>query len=103
MSKHTPGPWVAELCEGLPEDPVRFILRQDTSGQHDFICKVYDKKDAHLIAAAPELLEAAKAAMDYMNCVTDYKYMSDLPALIQKNLSLKNKLEEAINKAEGKQ
>lgn len=58
MSKHTPGPWHAEL--GL--DP-EWVVRSDKN----LVCKTLqanDKANARLIAAAPELLGALRLAFE---------------------------------------
>lgn len=57
MSKHTPGPWFA--------DGVRFV--RQLNGPRHVICRLptqFNPSDQALIAAAPELLEALKAAID---------------------------------------
>lgn len=53
-TKHTPGPWVARLAS--------FGKRTITNGDKD-IASVFIEDDAHLIAAAPELLGACKAQL----------------------------------------
>ena len=53
MSKHTPGPWAVEDLKH------RYRLRcsiEATDGS--LVGESYEEKNAHLIAAAPELLEA---------------------------------------------
>jgi len=61
MSKHTPGPWIAELYEyacyfdGVTRDG------WDVKGPNkvpDYEHPLYKEDDARLIAAAPDLLEA---------------------------------------------
>lgn len=62
-SKHTPGPWVAHKAEDLHGynhfvmTPNGFLgyLPKDSEGGG---AQLFIKADAHLIAAAPELLEA---------------------------------------------
>jgi hypothetical protein len=56
MSKHTPGPWAVEELKH------RYRLRcsiEATDGS--LVGESYEEKNAHLIAAAPELLEALEA------------------------------------------
>ena len=53
MSKHTPGPWAVEELKH------RYRLRcsiEATDGS--LVGESYEEKNAHLIAAAPELLDA---------------------------------------------
>lgn len=59
--KHTPGPWYAASTgtdQGL-------IISEETGKS---IAVVYDKKDACLIAAAPDLLEACQHFMKCIAC-----------------------------------
>ncbi len=65
MSKHTPGPWKADRAgnvETCGDDPALICeCYQDPHWQPD---GVHAHSNAKLIAAAPELLEACKAARD---------------------------------------
>ncbi len=56
-AKHTPGPWEAQACQVIS-------LRNRFQ-----VCDTYrgNKADARLIAAAPELLEAAKEGLIMVN------------------------------------
>ena len=59
MSKHTPGPWTIEESELMGRDVV-------SAGSMALICtQVYSPDDARLIAAAPELLAALDALLNY--------------------------------------
>jgi hypothetical protein len=63
MSKHTPGPW--KESKNVMEQPVIESVRPDNDAF--IICQTFgpDKHDnARLIAAAPELLEALRTALD---------------------------------------
>lgn len=53
MSVHTPGPWTTRRSEGL--------WRVDAANDV-IVADVYGKVDARLIAVAPDMLEALKAA-----------------------------------------
>lgn len=53
MSNHTPGPWHVENEETWPADAPCFI----TAHPGGPLCIVDSREDAHLIAAAPEMLE----------------------------------------------
>ena len=56
-SKHTPGPWYATMGSGG-----QGLVASETSGQT--VAVVYrGVPDAHLIAAAPEMLEALRQIM----------------------------------------
>jgi hypothetical protein len=61
MSKHTPGPW-AIYRDGLSVGKAK---------DHTGICEVWERSasdgfaNAHLIAAAPELLEALEGLRDF--------------------------------------
>ena len=73
MSKHTPGPWEVgkRVSPGQTFDHEINIFPPDTFESHGFqyggpVCVVQangEAHDAHLIAAAPELLAALKWAM----------------------------------------
>ena len=69
MSKHTPGPWIA----GDDESSDFFLV-----GPHDGdgivyqpVVKLHNESNARLIAAAPELLEALKACLPYLEGMSD--------------------------------
>jgi hypothetical protein len=66
---HTPGPWKLlavgdnkRLCPADKDN--QSILTIEEEGTSLFAC-VYEEGDAHLIAAAPDLLEAIQAVVDY--------------------------------------
>ena len=61
--KHTPGPWVACADPNAIADDDWMIGLKD--GKPDAVA-VCSKKDAELIAAAPELLEACKALLEVL-------------------------------------
>ena len=93
MSKHTPGEWVArpdpnawdsdDWCIGIGNS----LLNIDKVA-------VCSKCDAHLIAAAPELLEALLMVRDADNdCLTDG--LPTIPSMARA------KIDAAIKKAEG--
>ena len=68
-AKHTPGPWTigdennqhVEICIG---DAVANLDRQDRYGLHMVFSREEMLANAHLIAAAPKLLEALENMMD---------------------------------------
>jgi len=61
-AKHMPGPW-----SRYNDGPCPNIFIESTKGGS--VCKIannsYAEANAHLIAAAPELLEALEAVIDY--------------------------------------
>lgn len=81
MSTHTPGPWSANDIPSAPEKAFRFATavwldRTDEGGRSVLICSVAPESfeawqpskeeqtaNAHLIAAAPALLAACRAAV----------------------------------------
>jgi hypothetical protein len=58
---HTPGPWVL-----LPSSfsPRIFIMQANYGPDYAAVADVRDRRDAHLIAAAPELLAALKETVE---------------------------------------
>ena len=71
MSKHTPGPWFMEQ-RTYDDGSTHFrITASDGHGWADdrymSVSGCIDKRDALLIAAAPELLEALQSVLD--NCL----------------------------------
>lgn len=54
--KHTKGPW--EVVEF--DESIEIQANNGKKDNPDILADVWSKKDAHLIAAAPELLEALK-------------------------------------------
>ena len=85
MSKHTPGPW--KLRKHSTNDTIWNIETPQKS-----VATTYnDEKgaDAHLIASAPELLEACKDAKKY------------IAETLNPHSPLYKNLEQAIAKAEG--
>jgi len=68
---HTPGPWKAEM-HMIGDEPQWFIqfdgpiIRDATIASMNSPCVAYNnaERDAHLIAAAPELLEALQEIID---------------------------------------
>lgn len=87
MSKHTPGPWTAQRDPGA-------VMADDwcigAGSQIDMVA-VCSERDARLIAAAPELLEAliAVRAWDVSNLALDVP------------LEIRRQMQAAIAKATG--
>ena len=55
MNDHTPAPWTAH--PGNTKLSIDYWVVEDRNGQNIAVC---DKNNAHLIAAAPDLLEAVQ-------------------------------------------
>ena len=83
---YTPGPWKVQK-KSFDHYPVY----RETSDDFTFICSCNSLQDTHLIAAAPELLEAAKDAKKLLE-----------PELVEPGRTVFWKLVSAIAKAEGK-
>lgn len=65
MSKHTPGPWRVIQSGMHWNNPGQINWNIAWSDDGELVTElVYEEADARLIAAAPELLEACKAAAD---------------------------------------
>ena len=87
QAKHTPGPWYL-----LEKEMFGFSIRANTPRGSEIIAETggFDSDaNAHLIAAAPELLEALKMVIDETN------------AGLWKDVLPIRKAREAIRKAEG--
>lgn len=106
MSAHTPGPWVIDWYDNYSEEtgdtlPPTHAAAIRADGTKESVCGTCDgchkiaMADAHLIAAAPDLLAAAKNAVDYC-CGNPETRASDEPC------SSCGPLIAAIAKAEGK-
>ena len=70
MSKHTPGPWKAEIAEypsiyapDLHNAWIAFTARVRSPEER--------QANAHLLAAAPDMAEALQAAMDLIDAIGD--------------------------------
>lgn len=108
MSKHTPGPWIAKEIKGGPPQS-KFIIETPNSvvgpeaiprwiaDVHGTDMKYQERgqtaANAHLIAAAPELLDAAKWAVSLLR-----EYMTHQEGKLSTGL---RDAERIIAKAEG--
>ena len=94
--KHTPAPWVsAEFLDG-------FNIKDEKHGRH--IAFTPKKNNAHLIAAAPELLEALiELVKSYDKCSIDHNGLCQEHFLQEANDCTFKKANLAIAKALGQQ
>jgi hypothetical protein len=101
MSNHTPGPWEAEHLEKAGywavEAQIPGLKRSgpvaDTLNQDHCIDPEEERANAHLIAAAPLLLDACEAALSY------FDRQGEGPAMT--SLQMFETLKNAIAKARG--
>jgi hypothetical protein len=75
---HTPGPWRIYAKQGSLE-----IGSQNLNGDGDYVCDVYNQRDAKLIAAAPDLLYALELLIEFkghvaINSVGDVRLQGKL-------------------------
>lgn len=92
--KHTPGPWGVIRAQG----PIATLIRP-AAQNFGYIAVIHGDnilRDAALVAAAPELLEACKFALQILSDITteDFSRGADRPA--------RDALEAAIATAEGR-
>lgn len=94
MSRYNQGPWrIGALASVVCDTPVENGVPGTSDVEHYggyLICETVSLPNALLIAAAPDLLEACKKALDYLQRSDVYRDGDAYPALIQ-----------AITKAEG--
>jgi hypothetical protein len=93
MSQHTPGPWVVHHDADCKE--IEITAEDGRIIAFMFGNQPQDIADAHLIAAAPDLLDAAEAALARVN------YLAIVIGKKDVFLALQNKLRAAIAKARG--
>lgn len=107
MSKHTAGPWDYDAYNRtiVPQGKLSPAFRENLKVAA--ICKIKNREsgtdhyneerdaNAHLIAAAPELLDALNDAMGLTHCLDGYYMGNEVDAIVKK-------MQAAIIKAEGK-
>lgn len=102
-TKHTPGPW--ETCD--PEDygdydgNCRVILGDDLRVAVVLGVDGENEANAHLIAAAPDLLEALHECAEYFDRFADAEFTQDGPNP-NREMTLLQSVTRAIDKAEGR-
>lgn len=98
MTKHTEGKWKYIFKDGKyqVEAPGAYICQMIQYGMVNQKEEYYlhEKANARLIAAAPELLEACKILLSYMESPDSFESLAKQGMLIAR---------EAISKAEGNQ
>ena len=106
MSKHTLGPW--EASEGYPSDiwrvdmPSRGYSVVVSRAEEDWDMAVEEvQANAHLIAAAPELLALAERLAETVKLCHDCKWDVLKHELIHLMTGLESEAKEAIEKAKG--
>jgi len=63
-SKHTPGPWSTAARK---KGGQKTVICADTGGRYMYLVgEVSNETDARLIAAAPDMLEACRRALSYI-------------------------------------
>lgn len=106
---HTPGPWIAQLGHTAEEagtlTPVWFVSTVDDSPETwEGVAEcAFDRPEANarLIAAAPDLLEAAQFALDFHAIGTEAFVKRYGAGATTRDLA--NRLRAAIAKAEGRE
>jgi len=96
MSKHTPGPWIADTP---PNRGGWWIVRDAGGLELGSGVGVFNQDDARLIAAAPELMDACLAMVEWdareQDCAVDFYARIELCRIAF------NKVRSAIAKATG--
>ncbi len=89
-AKHTPGPWKC-VDPHVIRGPKNVVVAKTLDSKEGYEIK---QANAHLIAAAPAMYEALKAALDYYRGVFTGNTVTDE--------MMSSKLEQALAQAEGK-
>ena len=67
-TKHTPGPWTVREYPHLAHPFTQSLYEIEFGGEGELICDtVYERSDANLIAAAPDMLAALEDAREALN------------------------------------
>ena len=88
-AKHTPGPWNC-VDPHVIRGPKNVVIAKTLDSKEGYEIK---QANAHLIAAAPAMYEALKAALDYYRGVFTGNTVTDE--------MMSSKLEQALAQAEG--
>ncbi len=77
--KFTPIPWVVRPCRDPSKDGgYAEIGSENLNGEGDYVALVYDKRDANVLSAAPELYEACRSICGV------FEGHEDVPIYVQK-------------------
>ncbi len=89
-SKHTPGPWVTEEIAHTPSTlkPNCFLVRLRSDSSED-TNKESVQANAHLIAAAPEMLEALENILAAINSANEHERLASLRTDLLQNVIAK--------------
>lgn len=104
---HTPGPWTVETQWASDVDDNQFPFAHWIAGPEgeQIAEQILEKPDAHLIAAAPDLLAALKAIRTYcsphMECTNQCNGGDEGPCDCE-GICPRNVVDAAIAKAEGR-
>ena len=91
-AKHTPAPWF--VIESLHDSGITYhISNHKNQMQGIRVCQTQNRENAHLIASAPELLEALEGVLSYEGELDDCAPPSEY------GKELYNKARKAIAKA----
>lgn len=108
MSKHTPGPWLAEFGEAYrvraQQDGGQVAIMMNMKGQFGLGERRTGKEvaaNARLIAASPDLLEAAKFVLAWYEAEDDHSKEPDFWKRVAMSRNSEAALRAAIAKAEG--
>lgn len=100
MSEHTPGPWEA-TNDAVPDGFTQVTVYAETDGER--VATVFrTEANARLITAAPDLLEAAKALLEWADDVLEQRQIP-VEEHNQHFGRLNHALRTAIVKAEGQE
>ena len=70
-TKHTPGPWTVREYPHLAHPFTQSLYEIEFGGEGELICDtVYERSDANLIAAAPDMLAALEACEEELRAET---------------------------------
>ena len=67
MNKHTPAPWVVKPDYFDGEESLDYLQIKSSDGHFDIARGILSTEDAHLIAAAPDLLVALEGLEEYVS------------------------------------
>ena len=87
--KHSPGPWI--MKGNYPEDQA--IIYDEATGTNIAVVYTGDGGNAHLITAAPDLLETLAWTLEQLNTLTTDAYSKG------GDREIRDRLQETISKA----